>query len=110
MMEQGKLKSLIREFHSIFSDTLGRTQVVYYDVDVGQTQPIKQHPYRVNLFKQQVIHKEFEYMLDNGLIEPSGVCRVSWCKNQIETIYIFTDFRRVNSMTKSDSHPIHNCS
>ena len=42
--EQEQLKSLIREFSSLFPDTPGRTQVVYHDVEVGQAQPVKQHP------------------------------------------------------------------
>jgi len=54
-MKQEQLKSLIREFSSIFPDTPGRTQAAYHDVDVGQAQPVKEHPYRVNPVKWKVI-------------------------------------------------------
>ena len=71
-MEQEQLKSLIREFSlktSIFPDTPSRIQVGCHDVDVGQTQPVKQHPYRVNPVKLQIIHEEVDYILENGIIE-----------------------------------------
>jgi len=74
----------IREFSSIFPDTPGRTQVAYHDVDVGQVQPVKQYPYKVNPVKWKVICEKVKYMLDNGLIEPSGVHHVFWCINQME--------------------------
>ena len=100
---------MIREFSSLFLDIPGRTQVVYHDVEVGQAQLIKQHSYRVNPLKLQVIHKEVEYMLRNGIIEPSNSQWSSPCVlvPKPDGSYRFcTDFRRVNAMTKIDSHPI----
>ena len=45
---------------------------MYHDVDVGQAQLIKQHPYRVNPVKLKAICDEVKYMLKNGIIEPSS--------------------------------------
>ena len=74
-MEQEQLISLIREFSlktSMFPDTPpGRTQVGCHDVDVGQAPPVKQHPYRLNPDKLQIICEEVDYMLENSIIELS---------------------------------------
>ena len=107
--EQELLKALIKEFSELFPDTPGRTQIMYHDVDVGQAQPIKQHPYRVNAVKLKAIRDEVKYMLKNGIIEPSSS---QWSLPCIlvpksDGSYRFcTDFRRVNAVTKADSYPI----
>jgi len=105
-MEREQIKSLITEFSSIFPDTL---QVAYHDVDVGQAQPVKQHPYKVNPVKRKVIREEVKCMLDNGLIEPSTSKWSSPCvlvPKPDGSHRFCTDFRRVNVVTKTYSHPI----
>ena len=74
------------------------------------TTPIKQHPYRVNLVKLQFLRKEVEYMLANGIIEPSSSEWSSPCvlipKGDRSGYCFCTDFRKINAVTKSDSYPI----
>ena len=80
-----------------------------HDVDVGETTPIKQHPYRVNPLKLKIIREEVAYMLDNDLIEISNSEWSSPCvlvPKPDGTYRFCTDFRRVNKVTKSDSYPI----
>ena len=50
-----------------------------HDVDVGDTRPIKQHPYRMNPEKGKLAEKEIEYMLTNGIIQPSDSSWSSPC-------------------------------
>ena len=69
--EQVLLFDVIRDFGSLFSDTPGRTSVVTHDVDIGDSKPIKQWPYRMNPRKLQLAQKEIEYMLENDIIECS---------------------------------------
>lgn len=63
--------ALIQSFPSLFKDVPGRTSLLQHDVDVGDAQPIKQHPYRVNPYKRKVMKAEVEYLLQNGLAVPS---------------------------------------
>ncbi len=51
---------------------LVRTNVLEHDIDVNQATPIKQHPYRVNPVKHQLLYKEVQYMLEHGIAEPSS--------------------------------------
>ena len=68
---QCELKQLIHEREDIFPDVRSRTNAADHDVDVGDYEAIKQHPYRVNPLKRAHLNKEIEYMLQNNRIEPS---------------------------------------
>ncbi len=39
---------LLQRYLTLFSDVPGRTTMMSHDIDVGNSVPIKQHPYRVN--------------------------------------------------------------
>jgi len=65
---QAQLSLLLNEFIDVFPDVPTQTTVTLHDVEVGDAHPIKQHPYPLKL---EVMKKEVEYMLANGIIEPS---------------------------------------
>ena len=46
--ESAELERLILEHSDIFPDVPSRTTSMYHDVDVGNAELVKQHPYRVN--------------------------------------------------------------
>ena len=87
----------------------GRANCVLHNVDVGNAEPIKQNPYRVNPKKLEFLRREVGYMLEHGIIEPSQSNWSSPCLlvSKSDGSYRFcTDYRKVNSVTKSDSYPI----
>ncbi|XP_072182212.1 uncharacterized protein [Diadema setosum] len=107
--ERDDVKQIIADFPELFSDVPGRTSVVQHDVDVGETDPIKQHPYRANPEKMQHLQSEVEYMLEHNIVEPSTSAWSSPCVlvPKPDGSYRFcTDYRKVNSCTKSDCFPI----
>ena len=54
-----------------FPDVPTRTNKLFlHGVGVGDAKPIKQHPYRSNPVKQQILKKEIKYLLENDFIEP----------------------------------------
>ena len=109
VQEQKVLRELLREFAVLFPDIPGKTTVAVHDVEVGDSPPIKQHPYRVNPVKLKLIRQEVDYMLQNGIIEPSQSQWSSPCVlvPKADGTYRFcTDFRKVNSVTRTDSYPI----
>ncbi len=91
---------------ALFSDVPTCTNVLEHDIDVGQATPIKQHPYRVNLVKCQLLHTEVQYTLDQGIAEPSSSPWSSPCllvEKHDGSLRFCTDFRKVNAVTKPDS-------
>ena len=69
--QQSDMESLILEYKDLFSDTPTRTDTVYHDIELINDNPIKQHPYRVNPMKQEILDQEIKYMLENNIIEKS---------------------------------------
>ena len=90
---------------TLIPDTQTRTDQIYHDVDIEGSKPIKQHPYRMNSMKLQYIGEEIQYLLDNDFTEPS---QSAWSSPYIlvpipaGTFRMCTDYRKVNSMTKTD--------
>ena len=67
-----ELKQLILEYEHLFPDIPSKTDKIYHDVElIDGSKPVKQHPYRMNPVKQQILRDEVQYLLDNDLIEPS---------------------------------------
>lgn len=62
---------LLHSYQSLFSDVPSRTNVCEHDIDVGDTAPIKQHAYCCPVAKHEVMKKEVEYLVENGLAQPS---------------------------------------
>ena len=70
---------------------------------------MKQHPYRLHPERQQYLRKEVKYLLDNDFIEPSQSEWSSPCilvPKSDGTFRMCTDYRKVNSVTKTDTFPI----
>ena len=98
-----------RQLCHIHSDIPNRTDAIYHDVDVGNANPVKQHPYRLNPTKQKYLHEEIQYLLENDFIEPSKSNWSSLCllvPKPDGTYRFCTEYRKMNSVTKSDSFPI----
>ena len=107
--QQEELKQLIHEYEHLFPDIPTRTDKIYHDVIVEDSKPIKQHPYRMNPLKQKYLQDEVKYSLENDSIEPSQSNYSSPCilvPKSNGTYRMCTDYRKVNSVTKTDSFPI----
>ena len=107
--QQEDLKQLIHEYEHLFPDIPTRTDKIYHDVIVEDSKPIKEHPYRMNPLKQKYLQEEVKYLLENDFIEPSQSNYSSPCilvPKSNGTYRMCTDYRKVNSVTKTDSFPI----
>ena len=101
--------SLIKKHPGLFKDTPGLTNLVSHDVDTGEAAPIKQHPYRIPPYRQEAVKAELQYMLEIGAIEKGSS---AWSSPLVpvlksdNTVRPCIDFRKVNSVTKTDAYPI----
>jgi len=91
------------------STDLGFCPVLQYDVDTGDSPPIKQSPRRPPLSAGNAEDEILDDMLKTGVIEPSTsewaspVCLVK----KPDGSYIFCiDYRRVNAVSRKDGYPI----
>ena len=78
-------------------------------MDIECSKQIKQHPYRMNPMELQYLREEIQFLLDNDFIEPSQSDWSSPCilvPKPDGTFRMCTDYRKVNSVTKTDSFPV----
>ena len=107
--QRKEMTALIHEYKQLFSDVPGLTQMGCHDVDVGESAPVKQHPYRVNHKKREMIEKEIEYMLEKKIIKPS---QSQWSSPVLlipkpdGSSRLVVDYRKLNRVTKIDAYPI----
>ena len=108
-VQRKELAEVISQHIEVFPDVPSKTNLIEHDVDVGDSAPIKQHPYRVSPMKKELLDKEVQYMLKNDIIEESQSNWSSPCilvPKHDGGFRFCTDFRKVNDKTKSDSFPI----
>ena len=109
LVQRKELAEVITQYREVFPDVPSKTNLIEHDVDVGDSAPIKQHPYRVSPKKKELLDKEVQYMLENDIIEESQSNWSSPCilvPKHDGGFRFCTDFRKVNDKTKSDSFPI----
>ena len=109
LVQRKELAVVITRYREVFPDVPSKTNLIEHDVDVGDSAPIKQHPYRVSPMKKELLDKEVQYMLENDIIEKSQSNWSSPCilvPKHDGGFRFCTDFRKVNDKTKSDSFPI----
>ena len=57
-VKRKELAEVLTQCREVFSDVPNRTNVIEHDVDVGDSAPIKQHPYRVSPMKKELLDKK----------------------------------------------------
>ena len=108
-IQRKELKQLIHEYEHLFPDIPSGTDKIYHDVNVEDSQPVKQHPYRMNPTNQKYLKEEIQYMLDNDCIEPSqmnGVLLVFLFHNRMDHIACVPITGRPIILSKTDTFPI----
>ncbi|XP_039894583.1 uncharacterized protein LOC120737796, partial [Simochromis diagramma] len=107
--QQLDIERLVNIHLTLFGDMPSRTTVIEHDIDVGNAVPIKQHAYRVNMAKGEMMNTEVDYLLKHGLAIPSYSPWSSPClvtPKSDGTPRFCTDFRKVNAVTVPDSFPL----
>ena len=110
LFQRKVLAEVITQYREVFSDVPSKTNLIEHDMSVGDSAPIKQHPYRVSPMKKELLDKEVQYMLKNDIIIEES--QSNWSSPCIlvpkhDSGFRFcTDFRKVNDKTKSESFPI----
>jgi hypothetical protein len=107
--QRQEIVSFLRSHLSLFGDVPSSTNVLRHEIDVGTASPIKQHAYRCPLAKRELMKKEADYLLENGLAVPSCSPWSSPCllvPKSDGTSRFCTDYRKVNAVTVSDSFPL----
>ena len=112
--QAGKARSLLKEYHDIFSlekRDMGHTNATKHKIVLkdADTPPFKEHFYRIPPPQLDEVREHLKLMLDAGVIRPSNS---PWCnavvlvRKKDGSLRFCIDFRKLNSLTVKDSHPL----
>ena len=110
--QRTRLRALLRKYDDVFaynSQQLGNSPVVKHTIDTGQHPPIRLRSYRTSPANKEEIDKQVDEMLQTGIISPSvspWSFPVVLVKKPDNSMRFCVDYRRLNSITRKDGHPI----
>ncbi|KAE9082005.1 hypothetical protein PF007_g22439 [Phytophthora fragariae] len=99
-------------FRSMFVDSSkepGRPDLLQFEIDTGNSSPIKQQPHRVSLAEREVMEAEVQQYLELNLIRPSNspwASPVLMIRKPDGGIRFCIDYRRLNAVTVKDCYPM----
>ena len=105
----GKLTWLVGEYDSIFDERPGRTNVCQHAIDTGDSQPVKNRPRRLPHRWEEVINRQLDELLEQGLCRPS---KLPWSSNVVLVSKkdgkqrFAIDYRKLNEVTKKDAYSV----
>ncbi|KAH9133302.1 hypothetical protein AeRB84_020594, partial [Aphanomyces euteiches] len=106
------LRKTLLDFADIFVDTSkapGRTHLVEFSIDTGDSAPIRSAPYRTSKAEDDIMEAEINQYQDLGLIRPSKspwASPVLMIRKPDGSIRFCIDYRRLNKVTVKDSYPM----
>ena len=109
-----KARSLLKEYHDIFSlekRDVGHTKAAKHKIVLKDpsTPPFKERFHRIPPPRLDKVRAHLKMMLDAGVIQPSNS---PWCnavvlvRKKDGSLHFCIDFRKLNSLTVKDSHPL----
>ena len=112
--QAGKARSLLKEYHDIFSlekHDMGHTNATKHKIVLKDpdTPPFKEHFHRIPPPQLDEVREHLKLMLDAGVIRPSNS---PWCnavvlvRKKDGSLRFCIDFRKLNSLTVKDSQPL----
>ncbi|XP_018578275.1 uncharacterized protein LOC108916491 [Anoplophora glabripennis] len=107
--EEEKLESFLETDLPSFKDLHGTTGLIQHQIRLSQSEPIKQRYRPQNPRMQDIINKEVDEMLHNGIIEPSDSpwsSPVVIVRKKDGKPRFCIDFRKVNEVTEKDAYPL----
>ena len=109
-----KARGLLKEYHDIFfleKQDMGHTKVAEHKIVLKDpdTPPFKERFRRIPPPQLDEVRDHLKLMLDEGVIRPSNS---PWCnavvlvRKKDRSLHFCIDFRKLNSLTVKDSHPL----
>ena len=97
------------EAFSASAEDLGRTNLIYHTIDIGDSSPVLQGMRRIPHEQIGVLKAEVDKLQSDRIMEPSSSPYASptiLVKTKDESWRLCIDYRRLNSVTMKDAHPL----
>ena len=109
--QKSALFALLKKRSEVFStsaEDLGRTDLIYHTIDIGDSGPVHQGIRRIPHDQISVLKAEVDKLQSARMVEPSSSPFASplfWSKKAGSWRFCI-DYRKLNSVTKKDAHPL----
>lgn len=104
-----EMKQLLEEFHDVFSDVPGRTNLCEHRILLTSSEPVRTKAYPVPFAIREKIDRELDMMLKCDIIEPSEASFASPIVAVVKpdkSLRLCVDFRKLNQQTVFDPEPM----
>lgn len=106
------VKHLLLEHSETFMKVdkkLGKTDLLPFQIDTGDSPPIRLRAYRLPVHKREEVDRQVAEMLEQGVIRPSTSpysAPIVLVSKKDGTMRFCTDFRALNAVTKKNAFPL----
>ena len=103
---------MVEDYHDVFSlndGERGETDLVEMDINTGESAPTRQTARRLPFAVRQEVAQQLKEMQDSNVIQPSNspwASPIVLVRKKDGTLRICVDYRKLNSITKSDKFPL----
>ena len=107
--QQAELQSLLSNYADVLSNAPGRTDQAQHCIEVTDTKPIRQPPYRLAQAYRDRVKQELEEMQEAGIIEPSNsdwAFPIVLVGKKDGGVRLCVDYRKLNAVSKADAYPM----
>ena len=110
--QKAMLKTLLQKHSTVFSTgpiDMGRTNLIYHKIELDADSVVRQGLRRIPHEQLPILKNEMEKLQKMGAIEPSTSPFSSptiLVKKKDGTMRLCIDYRKLNSFTKKDAHPL----
>ena len=101
--QQTQLSAALSKYGSVLTKEPGLTELVQFDIDTGDAEPIHQRPYSTPVALKASVDNEISWLLEKGYIIPSSS---PWASPMVTvrkadgSARLCVDFRKINSLTR----------
>lgn len=104
VLNLGRVEKVKQAFEDINSkNSVGRTHLMQFNIDTGNTKPVRIRQYPLSPAMMQILNKELDEMLEPGVLEPSkSACSspVLLVKKESRDYRLCFDGKQLNKVTK----------
>ena len=110
--ESEKLLALLVNYADCFAkdnSTLGRCTFAEHSIDTADAAPIRQRPYNSAFKQREIIQKQVDQMIQDGVVEPTTgpwASPVVLARKPDNSWRFCVDFRRINALTHVPVYPL----
>ena len=107
--QRQQLQQILTEFSEVLQNKPGHTKLVEHRIETGTSCPVKLPPYRLPQAYRESVQKEIQEMLEQDIIEPSSsewAAPIILVKKKDGSLRLCVDYRRLNSVSRTDAYPM----